>query len=79
MAEETEEKTEEEKQEETDIFYVQQQMLDTLTDLFTKQDQQLPPQPVYVSPSAPLPKAPNYLLYIGIGLGVLLLTGRLKL
>ena len=69
------EKTEEEK---TDIFYVQQQMLDTLTDLFTKQDQQRP-QPVYVSPAAPVPKPPNYLLYIGIVVGILFFTGRLKL
>ena len=72
------EETAEEKQEETDIFYVQQQMLDTLTDLFTKQDQGRP-QPVYVSPAAPVSRPPNYLLYIGIGLGFLLLTGRLKL
>ena len=71
MAEETE-------QEKTDIFYVQQQMLDTLTDLFMRQDQQRP-QPVYVSPAAPVPKTPNYLLYIGIGIGILLFTGKLKL
>lgn len=70
-----EEETEEEK---TDIFYVQQQMLDTLTDLFTKQNQQRP-QPVYVSPAAPQPKSTNYLMYIGIGLGILFLTGKLKL
>jgi len=73
-----EEKTAEEKQEETDIFYVQQQMLDTLTHLFTKQDQQRP-QPVYVSPAAPVSKPTNYLLYIGIGIGILLFTGKLKL
>jgi len=65
-------------QEKTDIFYVQQQMLDTLTDLFVRQDQQRP-QPVYVSPAAPIPKPPNYLLYIGIVLGFLLLSGRFKL
>lgn len=69
------ETTEEEK---TDIFYVQQQMLDTLTDLFMRQDQQRS-QPVYISPAAPVPKPTNYLLYIGIGLGFLFLTGRLKL
>lgn len=77
MAEDTEE-TEEEKQEETDIFYAQQQMVDTLTDLFMKQDQQRP-QPVFVGPPAPQPPARNYMLYIGIGIGLLILSGRLKL
>ena len=70
MAEETEET------EETDIFYVQQQMLDTLTDLFMRQEQQ---QPIFVGPPAPQPPARNYMLYIGIGIGFLVLTGRLKL
>ncbi len=71
MAEE--EKTEEEK---TDIFYVQQQMLDTLTDLFMRQDRE---QVTYVSPPAPLPKATNYLLYAGIAIFALIYFGKIKL
>lgn len=67
-----EEKTEAEK---TDIFYVQQQMLDTLTDLFMRQDQKI----TYVAPPAPVPRPRNYLLYIVIGIGLLLYTGKIKL
>ena len=71
MAEE--EKTEAEK---TDIFYVQQQMLDTLTDLFMRQDTE---QVTYVSPPAPLPRSTNYLLYAGIAIAALIYFGKLKL
>lgn len=67
-----EEKTEEEK---TDIFYVQQQMLDTLTDLFMRQDQKI----TYVAPPAPIPRPRNYLLYIAIAIGILFYTGKIKL
>ena len=67
-----EEKTEAEK---TDIFYVQQQMLDTLTDMFMRQDQQT----VYISPPAPTPRPRNYLLYIAIGIGILIYLGKIKL
>ena len=69
MAEETEEKK-------TDIFYVQQQMLDTLTDLFMRQDRE---QVTYVSPAAPLPRSTNYLLYIVLGIGALIFFGKIKL
>lgn len=67
-----EEKTEEEK---TDIFYVQQQMLDTLTDLFMRQDQKI----TYVSPPAPILQPRNYLLYIAIAIGILIYMGKIKL
>lgn len=68
-----EEKTEQEK---TDIFYVQQQMLDTLTDLFMRQDQQ---ETVYISPPAPVPQPRNYLLWIAIAIGILIYMGKIKL
>lgn len=67
-----EEKTEEEK---TDIFYVQQQMLDTLTDLFMRQDQKI----TYVAPPAPIPQPRNYLLWIAIAIGILIYMGKIKL
>ncbi len=66
------EKTEQEK---TDIFYVQQQMLDTLTDLFMRQDQKI----TYVGPPAPIQRPRNYLLYIVIGIGILIYMGKIKL
>lgn len=66
-----------EEQEVTDIFYTQQEMIGSLTDLLAIQDQQ--EQVTYVSPPAPLPKPTNYLLYVGIGIAFLLFTGRLKL
>ena len=65
-----------EEEEVTDIFYTQEQMIGSLRDLLAIQDQQ---QPVYISPQAPQPKAKNYLIYIGIGIGILLFTGKLKL
>jgi len=68
-----EEKTDEEK---TDIFYTQQQMLDTLTDLFMRQDRE---QVTYVSPPAPLPRATNYLLYAGLAIAALIFFGKIKL
>lgn len=67
-----------EEQEVTDIFYTQEFMIESLTDLLQKQDQEKP-QPVYISPQTPQPKSKNYLTYIGIGIGFLILTGRLKL
>jgi len=66
----------EEEEEVTSIFYTQEQMIGSLQDLLSIQDRQ---QPVYVSPAAPQPKPKNYLIYIAIGLGILLFTGRLKL
>jgi len=62
-----------EEEEVTDIFYTQEFTIEKLTDLLSQQD------PVYISPPAPRPPAQNYLLYIGIGIGFLYLTGRIKL
>lgn len=70
MAEETAE-------EKTDIFYAQEQMIENLTDLFMKQDQQ--EQPLYVAPPAPIPRPRNYLLYIALGIGILIYMGKIKL
>lgn len=67
-----------EEQEVTDIFYTQEFMIESLTDLLEKQDREKP-QPVYISPQAPQPQPKNYLLYIGIGIAILVLTGKLKL
>jgi len=68
-----EEQTEQEK---TDIFYVQQQMIDTLTSQFLSQDQE---KTVYISPPAPAPRPRNYLLYIVVGIGILIYLGKIKL
>lgn len=66
-------------QEVTDIFFMQEFTIEKLTDLLESQEQQAP-QPIYTSPSAPQPKAPNYILYIGIGLLVLFIfRGRIKI
>jgi len=67
-----------EEQEVSDIFYTQEFMIESLTDLLQQQDQEKP-QPVYISPQAPQPKPKNYMMYIGIGIGILFLTGKLKL
>ncbi len=62
----------------TSIFYTQEQMIGSLQDLLAIQDQQQP-EPVYISSPAPQPKARNYMLYIGLGIGILLFTGKFKL
>ena len=67
-----------EEEEVTDIFFTQEQMIGSLQDLLSIQDQQQA-QPVYISPQAPQPSPKNYLIYIGIGVGILLFTGKLKL
>lgn len=67
-----------EEEEVTDIFYTQQEMIGSLQDLLAIQDRQQQ-QPIYVSPQAPLPKSKNYLIYIMVGIGILLFTGKLKL
>ncbi len=56
------------------IFAQQGSTLETLQEILDRQD-----YPVYVSPPAPRPRPDNYLMYIGIGIGILFLTGRLKL
>jgi len=65
-------------QEVTDIFFTQEFMIESLTDLLQQQDQQQ--QPVYISPpQMPQQRPKNYLMYIGIGIGILYLTGKFRL
>jgi len=64
-----------EEEEVTDIFFTQEQMIGSLQDILAIQDR----EPVYIRPQAPQPKPKNYLMYIGIGIGILLITGKLKL
>ena len=65
-----------EEEEVTDIFYTQQEMIGSLTDLLAIQDKE---QPVYVSPPAPQPRSTNFLLYAGIAIAALIYFGKLKL
>jgi len=64
-----------EEQEVTDIFFTQQEMIGSLTDLLAIQDQQV----TYVSPPAPLPRSKNYLLYAVVGIAALIYFGKIKL
>lgn len=66
-----------EEEEITDIFYTQEFTIETLTDLLQQQDQ----EQVHISQPAsmPRPRTTNYLLYIGVGIGILFLTGKIKL
>ena len=75
-----EEKTTDE--EYTDIFYMQQQMTETLMDLLGQQDRDevpVPTETIYVQPPSPVYKSPNYLLYIAAGVGLLIYFGKIKL
>lgn len=63
-----------EEQEVADIFYTQEQMIGSLTDVLAAQD-----QPLYVSTPAPIQKPRNYLLLIVIGIGILIYLGKIKL
>jgi len=64
---------------ETDIFQQQKKTIETLQDVLV-QKQALGPQIVYASPSPePTTKSPNYVMWIGIGLGFLILTRKVKL
>ena len=56
------------------IFKQQESIAETLQDILDIQD-----QPVYIRPQALQPRQENYLMYIGIVIGILFLTGRLKL
>lgn len=60
----------------TDIFFTQEFAIQKLTDLLQQQDTR---QPVFVGPPAPQRQPKNYLMYIGIGIGILFLTGKFKL
>ncbi len=66
-----------EEEEVADIFYTQQEMIGSLTDLLAIQDQQ--EQVTYVSPPAPLPRSKNYLLYARLGIATLIYFGKIKL
>ncbi len=65
------------RQEGTDIFYAQQQIIDGLDNLLVKLQSGSTAGTVYVQPvPQPVEKAPNYLLYICIGFVILLLFMR---
>jgi len=61
-------------EDEFNIFTQQESIAETLQEILDKQD-----QPVYIRPPDPQPRQENYLMYIAIGIGILFLTGRLKL
>lgn len=63
-----------EEQEVSDIFFMQEEMVESLKNILSRQE-----QPVYIQPPAPIRKPSNILLYIGIGIGLLFLTGKVKL
>lgn len=55
---------------ETDIFKQQEQTINLLYDVLQKQ-QSAPKQPTYVTQAQATKAAPNYMMYIGIGIAVL--------
>lgn len=63
-------------EEDTDVFYMQQEMTGALMDLLERQDST---EQIFVQPPAPVYKPPNYLLYIVAGLGLLIYFGKVKL
>lgn len=65
----------EEEQEVTDTFFTQEATIQSLTDLMKVQDQKV----TYVSPPAPTPQRPNYILYAAIGLAALIIFKKVKL
>ena len=55
---------------ETDIFQQQKKTIDTLVQVLAEQgvaQPQLPPQVVYGAPAEPAKAAPNYLIYLAVG------------
>jgi len=65
------------RQEGTDMFYAQQQIIDGLDNLLIKLRSGGTAGTVYVQPvPQPVEKAPNYLLYIVIGITILFLFVR---
>jgi len=69
------EKLVEEEQEVADVFYTQQQQIESLQEILRRKEE----LPVYVPPVQPAPKRPNYLLFIAIGILLFLLFRRNKL
>ena len=71
MAEEDKEPTE------TDIFQQQVKTIDTLIDVLeSDKGRSQPQQIIYATPAARKEKAPNYILWIGIGIGAFLLLKK---
>jgi len=59
----------------TDTFFTQEETIKSLSELIKIQDQEV----TYVSPPAPTPQRPNYLLYAGIAIAALFIFGKVKL
>lgn len=55
----------------TDEFHAREQVIEVLSDVLESQQR----QPVYLAPAKSV-KAPNYILYIGIGIAVLFFLKR---
>jgi hypothetical protein len=64
---------------ETDIFQQQKKTIDTLIDVLAKQGTGQP-QIIYTQPAAEEPKqaAPNYILYIVLGIVAIILIFKIK-
>ncbi len=59
----------------TDTFFTQEETIKSLTELMKIQDQEV----TYISPPAPTPQRPNYILYAAIGLAALIIFKKVKL
>ena len=58
----------------TDIFQQQKKTIDTLVQVLAEQGVAQPPQVVYAAaPAEPAKKAPNYLIYLAVGVLAILL------
>ena len=65
----------EEEQAVTDTFFTQEATIGSLQELIKVQDQEV----TYISPPAPTPTRPNYILYAAIGLAALIIFKKVKL
>lgn len=57
----------------TDIFQQQKKTIDTLVQVLAEQGAGQPQQVVYAAPAEPAKKAPNYLIYLAVGVLAILL------
>jgi len=57
----------------TDIFQQQKKTIDTLVGILAEQGIGQPQQVVYAAPAAEPAKAPNYLIYLAVGVVAILL------
>ena len=57
----------------TDIFQQQKKTIDTLVNILAEQGVAQPQQVVYAAPAEPAKKAPNYLIYLAVGVLAILL------